>query len=181
LTGGVRYFYISNSTTKLGDSELLRADHKLAGTIALLILSLILMSGRSLAQPTNPSLPGISMALAAVNRAEGAGATTNETLPLVILLNQALELENQASTLPTNQSEQRTAIMARANQILTNVTNRANNLTTLSAQKTSVNRILTYVVGLIAALLGTLALALVSTFRQKHRIERTFKMRVKRA
>ena len=116
----------------------------------------------------------------AVNNAEAAGATPNETAPLVTLLNRALELNQEASSLPTNQTDQRNALLSSVNQILTNVTDQANDLTATSAQRTYTNKIVTYVSGIVAAVVGTFAYVFGVELYQRYRIKRTFQMRVRR-
>jgi predicted PurR-regulated permease PerM len=133
----------------------------------------------SRAQLNPPLQAGLSQALAAINIAEAAGATPNETAPLVALLNKALELNQEASSLPTNQTEQRNSILSSVNQILTNVTNQANDLATTSTQRTYTNKIITYVTGLLVAVIGTFAYVLCVELYQRYRIKRTFQMRVR--
>jgi predicted PurR-regulated permease PerM len=122
--------------------------------------------------------PGFGQAIVAVNNAEAAGATSTETAPLVALLNKALELNRQASSLPTNQTDQRNALLSNVNQILTNVTNQANSLTPRSAQRTYTDKIITYITGLVVAIVGTFAYVIGVEFYQRYRIKRTFQMRV---
>lgn len=111
----------------------------------------------SSAQPTSSLQSGFGQAITAVNQAEAAGATQSEISPLVDLLNNALELNQEASNLPTNQTDQRNALLSSASQILTNITNQANYLTTTSTQRTHTNKITTYVTGLVLAVVGTSA------------------------
>jgi hypothetical protein len=132
-----------------------------------------------LAQINRPLQPSFGQAIVAVNNAEAAGATPNETVPLVAMLNRALELNEEASSLPTNQTDQRNALLSTVNQILTNVTNQANDLTTTSAQRTYTNTIMTYVSGIAAAVVGTFAYVFGVEFYQRYRIKRTLQMRIK--
>jgi hypothetical protein len=149
-------------------------------TAAVLIAIIIINPFYSVAQINAPLDTGFSQAIAAVNNAEAAGATPNEILPLVTLINRALEFNQEASTLLTNQTQLHDELVSRANQILTNVTSQANDLTTKSAQRTQTNRIIAYASGIILAVLGMFAFALAAAFHEKYRIKRTFRMRVKR-
>jgi hypothetical protein len=124
--------------------------------------------------------PGFGQAIVAVNNAEAAGATSNETAPLVTMLNKALELNQEASSLPTNQTDQRNALLSTVNQILTNVTDQANDLTATSTQRTYTNKIITYLTGLVVAAVGTFAYAFGVELYKRYRIKRTLPMRVKR-
>ena len=141
---------------------------------AIMISPLYLSAQTSLSQQ-----PSFGQAIAAVTNAETAGATPNETAPLVTLLNRALELNQTASNLPTNQTEQRNGISSSVNQILTNVTNQANDLTTASAQRTYTYKIITYVSGLVVAVVGTFAYVFGVELYKRYRIKRTFQMKVK--
>lgn len=149
-------------------------------TIAILVAVTITSPLYLSAQIYQPLQPSFGQAIVAVNNAEAAGAASNETAPLVTLLNKALELNREASSLPTNQTEQRDAILSSVNQILRNVTNQANDLTTRSAQRTYANKITTYVSGIVAAAVGTFAYVFGVEFYQRYRIKRTFQMRVRR-
>ena len=157
-----------------------RASGWLILTIAILVAVTIISPLYSLAQINQPLQPSFGQAIVTVNNAEAAGATPNETGPLVTLLNKALELNQEASSLPTNQTEQRNAILSSVNQILTNVTNQANDLTTTSAQRTYTNKIITYVTGLLVAVVGTFAYVFGVEFYQRYRIKRTFQLSVRR-
>ena len=144
----------------------------------ILITTLVVTSHYSRAQ-LNPSLPaGFGQALAAVNNAEAAGATSTETAPLVALLNEALELDQEASRLPANQTGQRDSLLSSVNKILMNVTNQANDLSTTAAQRAYTNKIIVYVTGLFLAIIGTVAYIFGMELYQRYRIRRTFQMRV---
>ena len=148
-------------------------------TIAILVAVTMISPLYPLAQINQSLQPSLSQAIVAVNNAEAAGATPNKTAPLVTLLNKALELNQEASSLPPNQTEQRNAILSSVNQILTNVTNQANDLTTTSAQRTYTNKIITYVAGLVVAVVGTFAYVFGVELYKRYRIKRAFQMRVK--
>jgi hypothetical protein len=148
-------------------------------TAAVLITIIMIPPDYSQGQ-LNPNLQtGFGQAIVAVNNAEAAGATPNETAPLVAMLNQAVALNREASTLPPNQTAQSNALSSKANQILTNVTNQANDLTITSARRTYTNTILTYASGIVAAVLGTFAFVFGVEFYQRYRIKRTLHMSVK--
>ncbi|HXX73174.1 MAG TPA: hypothetical protein VEI80_05710 [Candidatus Acidoferrales bacterium] len=149
-------------------------------TSAVLILAIMMAPQYSQAQFNSTLQPSVSRAIAAVNNAEAAGATTKETAPLVAMLNEALALNSEASNLPPNQTTQRNALFSSVNQILTTVTNQANNLTTTSTQRTYTNKIITYVTGVVAAIVGTFVCVFGVEFYQRYRIKRTLQMRIKR-
>jgi hypothetical protein len=156
-----------------------RASAWLILTTAILIAVIMISPLYPSAQINQPLQPSFGQAIVAVNNAEAAGATPNETAPLVALLNKALALNQEASSLPPNQTAQGNTILSGVNQILTNVTNQANDLTTTSTQRTSTNKIITYVAGLILAVAGTFAYVFGVELYQRYRIKRTFQMRIK--
>jgi hypothetical protein len=119
--------------------------------------------------------------ITALHQAETAGATPTEIESLVALLNKALELNNQAMNLNrANETQARTALVAQVNQILTTVEDQAAELTVVASQRTYMNKILTYAGGVVAAIVGTVGYAYVTSFYQKYRVKRTFQMRVTR-
>ncbi len=145
-------------------------------TGAILIIIIVIAPHYSRAQANLE--PGFGRAIVAVNNAEAAGATPNETASLVTLLNKALELNQEASNLPTNQTGQRNTLLSTANQILTNVTNQANELTITSAQRAYTKKIIAYVSGLLVAVFGTFAYVFGVELYTRYRIKRTFQMKV---
>jgi hypothetical protein len=148
-------------------------------TGAILITMIVITPHYSRAQ-LNPVLEAsFGQAIVAINNAEAAGATPNETAPLVTLLNKALQLNQEASSLPTNQTQQRNAILSSVPQILTNVTNQANDLTATSAQRSYTNKIITGVAGILVAVVGTFAYVLCVELYQRYRIKRAFQLKVK--
>ncbi|MGA8905948.1 MAG: hypothetical protein WB661_13180 [Candidatus Bathyarchaeia archaeon] len=157
-----------------------RASDWLILTIAILVAATMISPLYPLAQINQSLQASLGQAIVAVNNAEAAGATPNETAPLVAMLNKALELNREVSSLPTNQTEQRNAILSSGNQILTSVANQANDLTATSAQRTYTNKIMTYVSGIVAAVVGTFAYVFGVELYERHRIKSTFQMRIKR-
>ena len=159
---------------------MIRASEGLILATAILIAVIMISPLYSSAQINQPNLqPSFGQAIVAVNNAEAAGATPNETAPLVALINKALALNREAYSLPTNQTAQGNALFSSVNQILTNVTNQANDLTTTSTQRTYTNKIITYVTGIVVAVIGTLAYVFGVELYQRYRIKRTFQMRIK--
>jgi len=149
-------------------------------TGAVLITMLMIPPDYSQVQ-LNPNLQtGFGQAIVAVDNAEAAGATPNETAPLVAMLNEAVALNREASSLPTNQTTQQNALLSSVNQILTNVTNQANDLTVTSARRTYTNTIITYVSGIVTAVIGTLVYVFCVEFYQRYRIKRTLQMTIRR-
>jgi len=130
---------------------------------------------------SQPLQQGFGRSFEAVLRAESAGATPRELSPLVTQLNKALELDREALAL-TNPTEsgQRVELFAQVSQILVMVQSEADQLATASAQRSYDSSILSYVWGLAAAVIGTVAYALATPFYEDLRVKRTFQMKVRR-
>jgi hypothetical protein len=146
------------------------------------MLALIVIQPLLVVSQTIGSLEsGFGGAIEALHRAESAGAQSTETKELVVLLNNALTLNVEALKLNApSDAQRRTQLLAQVDQIVTSVENRATELTGVAAQRTFTNKVLAYVGGAIAALLGTVAYAFLTSFYQRYRVKRTFQMRVTR-
>jgi len=148
---------------------------KLALFIAFLVIAASFMIEAGAASQTLDLDPGFGPAIVAVRTAESAGATPTEVAGLVALLNKALTLNTEASN-GTQAGSNSTEIK----QILVSVDDQAHQLATTSSQRMYNHRILTYASGVVAAILGTLAFALIVPVYEAHQIRRTFRMRVRR-
>lgn len=125
--------------------------------------------------------PRFGETIVALHRAESAGATSGEIGELVILLNNALALNVEALKLNApGDAPRRVELLSQVDQILTTVANRATELAVVAAQRTFTSKVLAYVGGAIAAVLGTVAYAFLTSFYQRYRVKRTFEMRVTR-
>jgi hypothetical protein len=132
-------------------------------------------------QTTGSLQPGFGPAIEAVHKAESAGATPNEVSPLAAQLNKALELNREALRMSTpDESGKRAELLAQVDQNLTAVKNEADQLAVASAQREYIDKILTYVGGAIAAILGLLIYCITVSFYAKYRVKRTFQMRIRR-
>lgn len=121
--------------------------------------------------------PGFSQALIALHNAESAGASTNETSSLVTLLNRALELNREALNLNSTEQDRRNILLAQVNQTLTLEENQAVQITSLAAQRTYINKIITYLSAAVIAILGTIIFAFTLSFYRTYRMRRTFQMK----
>jgi hypothetical protein len=160
---------------------LLNTHVKLATTAAIAILAVTLLPILAISQSTGTIEPGFAGALGAVRQAETAGATPSEIAALVVLLNKALELNGDALKLTTpGDANRRTELTSQVDQTLITVQNQADNLTTLASRRSYMNKLLTYVGGILAAFIGTIVVAFVVSFYRAYRIKRTFQMRIAR-
>lgn len=131
------------------------------------------------AQPTVELQPGFNEALAVVRQAENAGATTSELTEIVSLLNRALELNEESLTLTgPDDSGRRAELLAQVDETLATVYTKASELTGIASQRTFTNKVIAYVSGVVAALLGTLAYFYGGVFYRRYRVKRTFQMRI---
>jgi hypothetical protein len=150
-------------------------------TIAVIVVALSL-SARFLivvSQPTVQLQPHFDEAIAQVHKAEAAGATTNEVATLVVLLNKALELNEQALALSRPESAQkRTQLLTQVDEILSSIQTKASQLEAVASQRTITDNALGYIYGVIAAFTATLAYAWGVSFWRKYRVRRTFQMKV---
>src|SRR5208282_4961238 len=103
-----------------------------------------------------------------VQKAESAGANSEEMQGLVVQLNKIIELQNQNST------QNQPAI----NNALTTIDSEANQIQTTASQRTSINHLTTYATGFIGAILATIVSHLGLQFWRKYQIKRTFQMKI---
>ena len=177
-----RYRYMVCNGDYLNESQLPRIQSKLAMIAILAILAVIAIGPLAVRSQTVGTLePRFGQTLVKLHQSESAGATSSEVAELVALLNKALELDGEAVKLNApDQTQKRADVLAQVDQILTAVEDRAADLTVVASQRSYTNKVLTYVGGAIAAVLGTIAYAFIVAFYRKYRVKRTFQMRVTR-
>lgn len=148
--------------------------------IALGIVVLMLINTMSTpAQLTESMQLPFSSALIAVRQAQEAGATPNEIAPLIGLLNKALELQTEALDLRSPaQSSKRAELLSQMDQILSTVATQGSKLTRASLEREQTNQTIAYILGAVAALLGSLFYALAVSSYKRRRIKRILNMRV---
>lgn len=88
--------------------------------ILAVLLPLTAQTVTSTSQLTEELQPQFSRAFVLVRRAEAAGATREEVAGLVLLLNKALQLSEEATRLPSSEA-QSAALLAQMNEILDKV------------------------------------------------------------
>jgi len=123
--------------------------------------------------------PRFNRVFAIVLQAEAAGATPDELRELVVLLNSALELNEEAFKLTRpDEAQRRNELLTQVDQMLDSLETKASQLEAVASQRTFTNKLLAYVSGGIAAFLGTLAYAYGTSLWRRYRIKRTFQMRI---
>jgi hypothetical protein len=130
------------------------------------------------AQPTPSLQPGFNEAIDTIDHAEAAGATKSEIRPLVCLLNNALELNLEAKEAP-NGSAARTQRLLEVDGLLTKVESQAVELTLVASHRTFLNKIIAYVGGGVAAVVGTLLYLATLELNERYLVNRIFRMRVR--
>jgi TolA-binding protein len=137
----------------------------LAIVLTVAILSITLTTVKS--QSTDPQSQ-LNLVIQDVQKAEAAGANSEEMQGLVVQLNKIIELQNQNST--QNQPE--------INNALTTIDSEANQIQITASQRTSINHLTTYATGFIGAILATIVSHLTLQFWRKYQIKRTFQMKI---
>ena len=164
--------------TYLIESGMLRI-RKIPILALLVVVSFIAVQAFAASQTVETLQPGFGQAIVAVHSAEMAGATPSDISDLVSLLNKALEM-NQEAQQPNTPADERAQLIAQVNQTLATVQTKAVDLTSIYQERTSMDRIVAYIVGAAIALLGTILYEFAVVFYQRYRVGRTFDMRVKR-
>jgi hypothetical protein len=132
-----------------------------------------------ISQPTGELQPHFNQVIAQIHKAEAAGATPEEVATLLVPLNRALELNEQALALTRPEDAQmRAQLIAQVDGILNDVQSNASLLGAVASQRTFTNNALTYVSGGVAAFLATIAYAYGVSFWSKYRVKRTFQMKI---
>ncbi|HKM78907.1 MAG TPA: hypothetical protein VJZ03_07500 [Candidatus Bathyarchaeia archaeon] len=137
----------------------------LAIVLAVAILSINLATVKS---QLNGPQSQFNLVIQDVQKAESAGANSEEMQGLVVQLNRIIELQNQNST--QNQPE--------INGALTSIDSEANQIQTTASQRTSINHLTTYATGFIGAILATIVSHFALQFWRKYQIKRTFQMKI---
>jgi hypothetical protein len=164
-------------TVYADDHDMLRFSRLLIICVALLA-ALFVTPHMVTSQPSEGLQPRFNRALALVHQTEAAGATREEVTGLVVLLNKALQLDQEAAGLPTSEAKRKTDLLSQANETLSTVETQAGQLAVVAARRTLNNRVLAYASGGILAVASTFAYVLGARFWREYRIKRTFQMRV---
>jgi hypothetical protein len=176
-----RYRYMLYGCDYLNESQLPHIGTRLTIALAIATLVVTLLPVLVISQSTGTIETGFAGALGAVRQAETAGATPNEIASLVALLNKALELNQDALKLTApSDANKRTELISQVDQTLITVQSQAQDLTTLAAHRSYMNKTLTYIGGILAAFVGTILFAFIVSFYRAYRIKRVFQMRITR-
>jgi hypothetical protein len=145
-------------------------------TIALLLSSRPM---NATSYPTGQLAPRFNQAIIQVHKAELAGATSGEVAGLVALLNEALQLDEQALQLTKPEdSQEQIRLLSQVDEIIGRAQIEAASLEVIATRRTLTNNVLAYVSGGLAAILATIAFACGLFVWRKYRIKRTFQMKV---
>lgn len=123
--------------------------------------------------------PGFNQALIQMRKAEASGATQTEMSRLIALLNNALDLNQQALQLVRPEdTNKRAQLLTQVNDLLASVQSQASQLEITASQRTFLNEVTAYISGGLAALIATVAYAYLKRFWHVYKIKRTFQMRI---
>lgn len=104
------------------------------------LLVLAAYSNTAMSQPTDELQPQFAQVIIQVRRADAAGATSTEVAELLVLLNRALQLNDQALRLTRpNDAQRRAELLANLDEMLDSVQAKANQLESVAAQRTFTN------------------------------------------
>lgn len=159
------------------ECNMLRSSRLLVICVALLAV-LFITPHIVTSQPSEDLQPRFNRALALVHQTEAAGATREEVTDLVVLLNKALQLDEEAVRTPASEATRRVDLLFQVNEALGTVEAEAGQVAVVAARRTFNNRLLAYVSGGIAAVALTFAYVLGARFWREYRMKRTFQMRV---
>lgn len=123
--------------------------------------------------------PRFGQMIVLVHQSESAGATSNDVVELVTLLNGALELNGEALKLTApSDAQKRAQLLAQVDEIFASVEDKAAQIQAVASQRTFTKTVVTYISGATAAFLGTIGCAYGISFLRGYRIKRTFQMKI---
>jgi hypothetical protein len=113
-----------------------------------------------------------------VQSAESSGASPDEIQGLLAQLNSVLQLQDELQSVPPQDTQMRTQLLGQIESNLSSVDQNAIQIATVASQRTSMNHVIAYSLGVAGAVLGTLAYYCVMLVFRKYRVKRTFGMRI---
>lgn len=147
--------------------------------ISTVMLLLLARPASVLSQPTSDFALRYNQVIVQIHKAELAGATSAEIAELLVLLNNAMDLNERAAKLTSPADAQtRAQLLAQVDVIMNSVGTKASQLEILASQRRFANEVVAYTSGVIASLLGTVAFSYGVSLWRNSRIKRTFQMRV---
>lgn len=120
----------------------------------------------------------LNKALQDVQRAESSGASPDEIQGLLAQLNSVLQLQDDLQNVPSQDTQRRAQLLGQIEGKLNSVDQNAIQIATVASQRTSTNHLIAYSLGVVGAVLGTIAYYCVMLLYRKYRINRTFGMRI---
>lgn len=148
------------------------------GSILLFIsASLVIL----LIQPTVVSQPvetqsQLNTVIQDVQKAELAGAKPQEINTLLVQLNSVIALQSELNNLPPQEADKKAQLTVQVSNLLSTVDLQAIQLAATASQRTQMDHVITYLSGLVAAAIGTVAYYSSILLWRKYRVKRTFRM-----
>ncbi len=145
-------------------------------TIAILSLLLLIQPVLVTSQQIQPST--MNSVIRDVLRAEMAGAQPEDIGRLATELNSVISLETQLQNLAPQEMSKRTQLLGEINNTLANVDAEANQFQAIASHQTFINRILTYVLGAVGAMLATVIFLFAISLQRRYRAKHALRMKI---
>jgi len=140
-----------------------------------MIISLIAGIGYVSSESENGQL---NMTLEDLRRAELAGAKPSEMEGLISQMNSVAQFESQLQHLPPQDATRRVELLEEVKNTLTSVDVQAIELAQIASQRTYVGRAVTYLTGVICAVIGTVGYYCGVMLYRRYRTRRIFRMKI---
>lgn len=153
-------------------------------TLALLFLSCMSFVLAPIAQPqlVTSQLVGsesqLNRVVQDVQKADSSGATPNEMRGLVTQLNSVIQLQNELTSLPSQDTDRRAQVLEQINRTLSSIDGEAIQIAANASERTSLNHSIAYSSAIAAAVLGTIVYYYGGLLWRKYRIKRIMEMKI---
>jgi len=113
-----------------------------------------------------------------VQTADSSGATPDEMHALVTQLNTLIQLQNKLGSLPPQATDRRIQALQQINRTLNSIDGEAIQIAVNASERTSLDHLVAYSSGIVAAVLGTIVYYYGGLLWRKYRIKRIMGMRM---
>jgi len=159
----------------LGEFELSRNVQRTL-TLALVAAAISLIVIPMLVSSQSEGI-ALSTTLQDLQRAQAAGATQTEMQRLVDELNSIVNLQTELQSMSPSDMR-RDQLLSEINSTLTTVDAQAVQLESVAAQRTYLNHVYAYSLGVIGAIVGTVVYYYGLILYRRYRIKQTFRMKI---
>jgi hypothetical protein len=149
-----------------------------AYTLLLAVVAVILFAQTASVNSQSPNpQPSLNDVIQDVQRAEASGANQIEMEGLLTKLNNVVTLQNQLQNM-NSEDPSRAGLIRQINSELAAVDASANQIQMVASQRTSVNHLFSYSLGVIGAVIATVSSRYGFVLWRKYRTKRAFQMRI---